>query len=656
MNSLNAEELGQVPSGTATGRRFRQLRGVTGISVAALAVCMSLYHILYISGTLFRLHIYITHLPHLAAHVFFVLALVFLLIPPTKTAARDKLPWYDIVLALLAVAQPIYLFFMFDAVEESLARGILTPYQLGLTITTIVLILEATRRAVGITMPILALCFILYALFSNHFPGFLLGIGYNVWDLARYIGMWTDGIYGSLTSIAATIVIAFIIFAQFLVISGGTRFFTNLALSLLGHVRGGPAKVAVVSSALMGTMSGSTTANIATTGVITIPLMKKIGYKPHYAAAVEASASNGGQILPPVMGATAFIMADFLGVSYPVIAIAAILPAVLYFATTFVMVDLEAAKTGIRGLPRESLPSLKKTLLEGWQFIIPLAVLVYLIMVIRFSPQMSVLWAIVSLIVVCSFRKKTCLRLRDILGALESGAKMVLGVSTVLITAGIIVGVLNLTGLGVNLSSGLVEISGGNTLALLCLAAVTCMILGMEMTTAGAYLLLAILVAPALIRLGLEPIAVHMFVFYWGLSAIITPPVCVGTYVAAGIAEAPPLRTGWQAAALGVAHYIVPFVFIYDPSILMLGSPAQTTITFVTTLIGIIALAIVIEGYLIRPLKLWERLIFLGGAIVLIIPGWLTDVIGVGILALAVAQHMGRARAHHIQPTGDKRI
>jgi len=203
---------------------------------------MSLYHILYISGAFFRMHIYITHLPHLAAHVFFVLALVFLTIPPTKKAARNKIPWYDVVLTLMAVAQPVYLFFTFETVEENLARGILTPYQLLLTIITVVLILEATRRAVGLAMPILAFCFILYALFSNHFPGFLLGIGYNIWDLARYIGMWTDGIYGSLTSIAATIVIMFIIFAQFLIVSGGTRFFTNLALSLLGHVRGGPAK------------------------------------------------------------------------------------------------------------------------------------------------------------------------------------------------------------------------------------------------------------------------------------------------------------------------------------------------------------------------------------------------------------------------------
>lgn len=654
MNSLNTERREQVPAETGTGHRFRQLRGATGIGVATLAVGMSLYHILYISGTLIRLHIYITHLPHLAAHVFFVLALVFLLVPPTKTAARDKIPWYDVLFTLLAVAQPIYLFFMFNAVEEDLARGVFTPYQLGLTITTVVLLLEATRRTVGITLPIVAIFFIIYALFSNHFPGFLLGVGHDVWDLARYIGMWTDGIYSTLTSIAATIVIMFIIFAQFLIVSGGARFFTNLALSLLGRIRGGPAKVAVVASALMGTMSGSTVANVATTGVITIPLMKEVGYKPHYAGAVEAVASNGGQIMPPIMGATAFIMADFLGISYPEVVIAAILPAILYFVALFVMVDLEAAKTGIRGLPRESLPSLKKTLFQGWHFIVPLLVLVYLMMIVRFSPQMSVLWAIVSLIVVCSFRKETRLGLRAILRALEAGAKTMLMVSTVLITAGIIVGVLNLTGLGINLSAGLVEVSGGNTLVLLWLAAITCMILGMGMTTAGAYLLLAILVAPALISLGLTPIAVHMYVFYWGLAALVTPPVCGGAYVAAGIANAPPFKTGWQATALGIVTYIVPFMFIYNPSILMIGSAADIMLTFMSTLVGIVALAVVIEGYLLRRANFVERIIFLGGAIALIIPGWLTDVIGIGILALAVARHVRLAKAHRIAPLSDK--
>ena len=301
MNSLDVERQEQILEETGTGRRFRQLKGAAGRGTAALAISMSVYHILYISGTLTRLHIYVTHLPHLAAHVFFVLALVFLIVPPTKKAARNKIPWYDILLALMAVAQPVYLFFMFDAVEADLAQGVFTPYQLGLTITTVVLILEATRRTVGIALPLVAIFFIIYALFSDYFPGFLLSVGYDIWDLARFIGMWTDGIYSTLTSIAATIVIMFMIFAQFLIISGGSRFLTNLALSVMGHVRGGPAKVAVVASAFMGTMSGSTTANVATTGIITIPFMKEAGYKPHYAAAVEAVASNGGQMMPPIM-------------------------------------------------------------------------------------------------------------------------------------------------------------------------------------------------------------------------------------------------------------------------------------------------------------------------------------------------------------------
>ena len=656
MNSPDITRQDQALGDTGAKRGFRQLRGVTGRSVAALAVSMSLYHILYVSGTLARLHIYITYLPHLAAHVFFVLALVFLLVPPTKRAAKDKIPWYDILFTLMAVAQPIYLFFMFDSVEADLARGILTPNQLGLTITAVVLILEATRRTVGIALPLVALSFIIYALFSNHFPGFLLSVGYNIWDLARFIGMWSDGIYSTLTAVSATIIIMFIIFAEFLTVSGGSNFFTNLALSLVGHIRGGPAKVALVSSAFFGTISGSTVANVVVDGAITIPLMKGAGYKPHYAAAVEAVASNGGQIVPPVMGATAFIMADFLGISYARICIAAILPAILYYAAVFVMVDLEAAKSGIRGLPRESLPSLKKTLLQGWHFLVPLLVLVYLMMIIRFSPQMSALWAIVSLILVCSVRKRTRLGLRAILHALEGGAKTILLVSTVLITAGIVVGVVNLTGLGINLSAGLVEVSGGNTLILLWLSAITCTILGMGMTTAAAYMLLAILVAPALVSLGLLPLSVHMYVFFWGLAALITPPVCGGAYVAAAIANAPPFKTGWQATFLGIATYIVPFVFIYDPSILMIGSAAHILLTFIRTLVCIAAVGVAIEGYLLKKASLAERILFFGGGILLITPGWLTDIIGAGIIALTVAWHVRLAKAHRTEPLSNKHV
>jgi TRAP transporter 4TM/12TM fusion protein len=266
-------------------------------------------------------------------------------------------------------------------------------------------------------------------------------------------------------------------------------------------------------------------------------------------------------------------------------------------------------------------------------------------MVVRFSPQMSVLWSILSLIVVCSFRKETRLGLKKIFRALEGGARTMLTVSTVLITSGIIVGVLNLTGLGINLSAGLIEVSGGNTFFLLCLAAITCIILGMGMTTAGAYMLLAVLVAPALIKLGLTPIAVHMYVFYWGLAALVTPPVCGGAYVAAGIAGAPPFKTGWQSAALGIVTYIVPFMFIYNPAILMIGSASDIILTFMSTLVGIVALAVAIEGYLFKRINLLERAIFLVVAIVLIIPGWLTDFVGISVLVLVVMWHKGIGRS-----------
>lgn len=624
--------------------RFRQLRGWTAKAAATIAICMSLYHIFYVSGALWRLGIYVDILPHRAIHLSFILALIFLLVPPSKGAAKDKLPWYDVLLGLIAVAQPIYLVFMFSAIEERIAWGYATTFQVVLTFIMVVLLFEATRRVLGSIIPSLALFFIFYALFCDHFPGFMYGTPSRVDDLARFIGMWTEGVYGRLLGVAADLVIMFIILGQFLQVSGASRFFTDVGFALVGHIRGGPAKVAVVASALMGTVSGSGSANVATTGVVTIPMMKQTGYKPDFAGGVEAAASNGGQIMPPVMGVAAFLMADFLGIPYRNIAIAAVLPAILYFVGVFVTVDLEAAKTSLRGLPREQLPSLKRALGEGWNFFVPLLVLVYLMVIVGVSPQMSVLWALLALIIGGLPRKQTRIGLKAILRGLETGATAMFMVSTVLAVAGVIVGCLSLTGLDTKLGWGLVALSGGNRLVLLLLTAIACLILGMGMPTSAAYLLLAILMAPALVKFGFIPLGVHMFIFYWGLAAANTPPVMQCPYIAAAISGANPFRTAWQAIRLGMVAYIVPFMFIYAPSILMVGGAGAIALTFMTSLIGVMALAAALEGYLLKTLNPWQRVLLTAGAICLIVPGWLTDVVGIGVVALLLAWQAGLMR------------
>jgi TRAP transporter 4TM/12TM fusion protein len=436
-----------------------------------------------------------------------------------------------------------------------------------------------------------------------------------------------------------------VLFGAFLQASGAGDFFLKLASGAVGTIRGGPAKIAIFASALFGTISGSAVANCASCGAVTIPLMKRSGYKPHFAAAVEAVASTGGQIMPPIMGAGAFIIADIVGVSYWAVAIAAIIPALLYFTTAFLGVDFEAQKSGLRGLDRSEVPVLRKVLLSEGYLLLPIVVLLFSIVVLLNSPIRAALLSLAATIVVSYFRAHTRLGPRKLMEALAGGARGALEVAAACACAGIVVGILNLTGLGQIIASVVIELSQGVILIALILSMLVCIVLGMGLPTTPAYIIAAAVVAPGLIKMGVPPLEAHLFVFYFACIAVITPPVALAAYTAAAIAKAPPMKVGLTAVKLGIAAFIIPYFFVYNPALIGHGTAFQVTLALVTSLIGIYFLAAAIAGFFLRPLNWPMRVCFAVGALLLIEPGWMTDVMGIGLVAIAaMVAAMTRAR------------
>jgi TRAP transporter 4TM/12TM fusion protein len=462
--------------------------------------------------------------------------------------------------------------------------------------------------------------------------------GYSIERIISQMSLATEGIYGVPLGASATFVILFVIFASFLSESGAGQFFLDISMALFGRFRGGPAKVSVMSSSLFGTISGSAVANVMVDGWLTIPLMKKIGFKPHVAGAIEAVTSTGGQIMPPVMGAAAFVMAEILGQPYINICIAAAIPAVLYYVSVYFMIDFEALKLNLRGLPADELPNARKVFASGFIYFIPIAVLIYFMSVQMYTPLRSAVYAMVATVIVSFFKKSTRMGLMKILKTLEKGAKASLEVALACACAGIIVGVFNLTGLGMRLSSMLIELSQGHLPTLLFLTMISSLILGMGMPTTACYIILAVLVAPAMVQMGVKPIAAHMFVFYFGCISAVTPPVALAAYAAAGLAKAPPARTGYAASRFAIAGFILPYMFVYGPELLMIGKLSDIAIAVLTGTIGIYLLAASVQGYLICRANWFERVILFVSALLLIKPGLLTDLLGLagGLMVLAV--------------------
>lgn len=534
--------------------------------------------------------------------LFIALALpaVFITVKPYHGQRGDRVPWYDWLFAIGSAVAGAYILVRYPSIAYQL--GVLSPDKVWLGALTVLLVLEATRRVIGWSLVILAAVFILYARYAYLLPGMMYAKG-SSWDrIASYLYLDASGMLGLPLVVTASIIVAFILFGQALYAVGGDKFLTDLALVMMGRYRGGSAKVAIVSSSLFGTVSGSAVSNVVVDGAITIPMMKRTGYPAHLAAATEAVASTGGQIMPPVMGVAAFLIAEFLNIPYGEVALAAVIPACLYYLALFVQVDLEAAKHGLTGLPRSELPQFKPTMRRGWVFFVPLAVLLYTLMFASWEAGKAGMAAVLATFLVGALQKETRPSMRAVLTAIEESGRTLLEIVVISAVAGFVIGTLQLSGLAFKLSLILTTLAGGNALGLLALTAVVCIILGMGMPTTVVYIMLAVLVGPTLVQLEVAPLGAHLFLFYFGMLSMITPPVCLATYVAASLAGADFWRTGWAGMRLGVVAYVVPFIFVFHPAMLMKGTLTEILLAVATASIGVVLMGIGLAGFLFRPL------------------------------------------------------
>ncbi len=573
---------------------------------------------------------------HSALHLSFMIIAVFFLARMKKSSVQDKVPWYDILFILAGLVGTVYIFLRFPDIYAS-NRIFSNTFEQILGWITLIVVAEAVRRTVGLTMVIIPLIFIFHAKFAHLFPGLLGGLSYSWSRVWAYMYIFETGIFGMVLQISATIILSFILFGSFLQEAGAGKFFTDLGLSVFGRLRGGPAKVTLITTGLLGMVTGSPIGNAGTVGPMTIPLMRKGGFSPEYSAGVLSVAATGATLVPPVMGAVAFLMAHYSGTSYGVVTLAAILPAILYYACLYFQVDFKISREKMTPvLNKGQIPSFNKVFREGWLFLLPLVVLVILLMVMNYEPELSVLYATGSLIVVSLFRKETRLTPRKILAALENTVRIMVTITPVCALAGIITGSIAVTGLGINLSVLLTDIAGGNLLILALLAWAVGYIAGMGIAVILTYILMALLIAPAMVQLGPPVLAVHMFIFYAIMSMFFTPPMCPTVWIAAGMAKAKNLPSALVAMRLGIVAYIIPFVILYKPALVLLGTPLEIALSLITSLLGALLIAAGIEGYLLKEARFWERLLFLACGICLFVPDWQTDLIGFVIASVVV--------------------
>ena len=562
-------------------------------------------HLLDIAGLTF------TPDQHEAVFLGILLSLTFLIYPLKRWGIAGKL--VDMLLIAMSLVPTGFVVFMYDEyVIHGASRVVAIDMVLWIMIA--ISLIEALRRVLGIILPIVTLLFILYPVFSNYLPGILMGRGYSLARITTAFYLPDDGIFSLPLDIASTVIVAFLIFGQLLISSGAGETIMCTALSIVGRVRGGGAKASVISSAIFGTLNSSSAANVATTGTFTIPMMKRSGYRPVFAGGVEACASNGGHLSPPVMGTIAFVMAEMLAMPYFQLAIVAFIPAFLYYVCMFSQIDFEAARHGLKGLSASEIPSLTNTIKEGWFHAIPVMVLVYLLFFAHMMPELAALWSALSIIVVTAFNKKTRLGPKKLLDAIWETRRgiMIVGLTTAM--AGIIIASLSLTSVALVISTEMVKFAGGSLFLLLVLAAITCFIFGMGMPSIPCYIFVSIMVAPSLVEMGIPLIASHLFVLYLALASFITPPVCMTSYVAAALAGTSPLKTGYWATRIGIGIFIVPFAWIYNPALLLMGSPMDIAAAFIFCLLGVVAIAAGLEGYLLRHMVWWQRiLIFCAG-------------------------------------------
>lgn len=683
---------------------YRDYKGLMAKVITAIAItfsCFQLYTALF--GVL-------DAMIQRSVHLSFGMALIYLLYPTRKKWSRTILHPLDLVLAIIGSMAPIYIIANYQ--QLVLRAGTATTLDMVIGVIGIILVLEAARRCVGIPIVIIALAFIAYAFLGPYIPGRLAHRGVGVADLVQHLYFTTEGVFGIPLGVSSTFIFLFILFGAYLEKTGLGQYFIDLANSIAGWASGGPAKVAVLSSGLMGTVSGSSVANVVGTGSFTIPMMKRLGYKPEFAAAVEATASTGGQLMPPIMGAAAFLMSEMTGIPYVRIIGAALIPAVLYYFGVWAGVHFEAKKLGLRGLRRDELPDLKEIFLGRGYLMIPLVGIVWLLvtgytpmlaafyaivlsiaaallgwwaplpiggMVILFAimnpifkvgpygadgalkylTQMTPLGALIILaLIIAGFavlRKKPSLGLKEILSGLENGARGAIGVLAATACAGIIIGVVTKTGLGLKLGTVLVNLADGNLILTLMFTMVTSLILGMGVPTTANYIITSTIAAPAIImilrqlnpQLPMDAIAIvlpaHMFAFYFGIIADVTPPVALAAFAGAGIAKANPMKSAITASKLAIAAFLVPYIFVMNPAMLLIDVTLGSGLLMVaTSMIGMIGISSGVMAFLITPMRWWERIVMIGGGIMMIDPGKVTDLIGVGLIATVVAVQLIR--------------
>ena len=570
-----------------------------------------------------------------------VLAGTFICKPAGKNSSSTSVPWYDWLLMLAGLVVGLFIAIRYP--QMAYTQAIITPTKWILGATAIVLVLECCRRLVGWILTVLVAAFVLYGRYGDLMSGLFKSRGASWERLTMYLYLDANGMLGLPLVVSSTVVMAFVLFGNVLFLSGGATVLTDFAMAAMGRFRGGPAKIAVVASSLFGSISGTAVSNVVMTGAVTIPLMKRTGYRPDVAGAIEAVASTGGQIMPPVMGVAAFIMAEFLSVPYSEVAIAALIPAMLYYIAVFFQVDLEAAKTGMKGLSRNELPRLGAVLKQGWLFLVPLAVLIYLLFGLFWAAGRAAMGGVFVGLLFAIGQRKSRMTLRGFVKLLEVTGRGLLEIGVITAAAGFIIGVLQISGLGFRFSLGLASLASGNVFVLLVLVAIACIVLGMGMPTAAVYILLAVLAVPGLVELGVDPLAAHLFVFYFGILSMITPPVCLATYAAASIAGSDFMKTAVTGMRLAVVAYVVPFLFVYSPALILKGTLFQVISAVVTAVVGAGTLGIALGGYIFGHLSMWKRVLLVLGGLGMLTPTagqgflfhWATDLTGL-VLTVAV--------------------
>lgn len=605
----------------------REVKGIWNIIINVICIAFAVFQLYTATFGVLDAHL------QRAIHLAFGFLLIFLLYPGRKSWSRSSMNPLDVLLAIVGAASALYIVVNYQELVLRAGMNNETDFVVGVIGT--LMVFEAARRVVGWPMITVALFFMIYAFVGPYIPGIMAHRGVQVQELFDHLFFTTEGIFGTPMGVSSTFIYLFILFGSYLEATGLGKFFIDLANAIAGWAAGGPAKVAVLSSGLMGTVSGSSVGNVAGTGAFTIPMMKKLGYRPAFAGAVEAAASTGGQLMPPVMGAAAFLMAEFVGVPYFDVVKAAVIPALLYYIGVWLGVHYEAKKYGLKGTPREELPKFGPLFMEKGHLALPLAVIVYLL-VSGYTPMRAALAAIVLSIVCACLRKSTRIGFREIVQGLIDGSKGVLGVLIACATAGIIIGVVTKTGVGLKVATALLDLSGGQLLPAMFFTMVTSLILGMGVPTTANYVITSTIAAPALVQMNVPVLAAHMFAFYFGIVADVTPPVALAAYAGAGIAGANPMRCGVIAAKLAIAAFIVPYIFVLAPELLMIhATPLTITLSALTAIVGMWGVSVAMIGFCQNLLNLPQRVLFLAGGIGMIIPGHITDVVGVVCLIAA---------------------